>query len=62
MGKVGVGEVVVESTFSGKSVPRGAASAISLRAGNVMGFVWAFRVFAGLEALVVVKSAEPART
>jgi len=60
--KLGLGEVVADSTFSGKSVPGDGASAISLRAGNTKGFVWGFGMFAGLEALVAVKSAELATT
>src|ERR1700719_4367766 len=48
---VGLGEVVVDSAFSGKSASRGGASAVSLRAGNIKGFVRAFGVFAGPVAL-----------
>src|SRR6266566_9857548 len=56
-GRVGLAEVVAGSTFSGKSAPRGGASAISLCTGNTRGLVWAFEMFAGAEALVTVRSA-----
>jgi len=61
-GDVGRREVAGDSTLVGKIVPRGGVSAISLRTGTLRVFVWAFELFAGAEALVAVKSAEPRRT
>src|SRR5258708_23253265 len=61
-GLVGVGKVLAGSTFAGKSSPRGGASAISLRTGNLMGFVWLVEMFSGDEALIGVMPAEPGRT